>query len=318
MDITSSKVSEDALQTSEKKLRAQTKQLKTTLRKLKQTQSKLIQSEKMSSLGQLVAGIAHEINNPVNFIHGNLTHAQGYITDLLKMIRLYQAHYPEPSVDIQQMSNELELDYIASDLPKLLTSIRSGSDRIRQIVLSLRNFSRLDESELKKADIHEGLESTLMILSNRLKATDTRRTIEVVKAYENIPPVECYVSQLNQVFMSILANAVDAIEEAAIKTPEPDKRYQIALQTFQKDSVVVIRITNNGPPIAEATAHRMFDPFFTTKPVGQGTGMGLSISYQTIVELHKGTLEYTQTADQKTVFSIEIPTRPFTAGPVLS
>lgn len=303
IDITDSKEAEAALQHSEAQLRSQTQQLKTTLKQLRLTQSKLVQSEKMSSLGQLVAGIAHEINNPINFIHGNLTHAQGYIQDMLKIIRLYQAHYPTPISEVQTVSDEIELDYVLSDLPKLLQSVQAGANRIRQIVLSLRNFSRLDESELKRADIHEGIESTLMILGSRLKATASRHAIEVVKAYENIPLVECYVGQLNQVFMNILANAIDAIDG----TSEVDKIYQIVLQTFQREDRVVIQITNNGPPIPQEIAQRMFDPFFTTKPVGQGTGMGLAISYQTIVELHQGSLEHSRTADQKTVFTIEIP-----------
>lgn len=303
MDITDSKQAEAALQQSETQLRLQTQQLTATLQQLRQTQSKLIQSEKMSSLGQLVAGIAHEINNPVNFIHGNLTHAQSYIQDMLSVIRLYQAHYPAPIQEIQAISEELELDYVLHDLPKLLNSVQAGADRIRQIVLSLRNFSRLDESELKRANIQEGLESTLMILGSRLKATASRYAIEVVKAYENIPMVECYASQLNQVFMSILVNAIDAIDGAST----PGKIYQILLQTFQRNRHVVIRITNNGPPIPPSSVQRMFDPFFTTKPVGKGTGMGLAISYQTIVDMHQGSLEYSQTEDQKTVFTIEIP-----------
>ncbi|MEL6813314.1 MAG: PAS domain S-box protein [Cyanobacteria bacterium J06598_3] len=306
MDITGLKQTEANLQKTESRLLKQTEQLKATLGELKHTQSKLIQSEKMSSLGQLVAGIAHEINNPVNFIHGNVTHAQTYIQDMLKVLRLYQAHYPLPIPEIQDLIEELELDYVVKDLPKLLNSVQLGTERIRKIVLSLRNFSRLDESELKQANIQEGLESTLMILSSRLKATASRHAIEVVKAYENIPPVECYVGQLNQVFMNILVNAIDAIDSASLS----DKIYQIVLQTFQKEAYVVIRITNNGPPIPPEASQRMFDPFFTTKPVGQGTGMGLAISYQTIVDLHNGSLDYSQTPDQKTVFSLEIPIVP--------
>jgi len=305
MDITDSKEAEEALQASETKLREQTQQLETTLTQLRCTQSKLIQSEKMSSLGQLVAGIAHEINNPVNFIHGNLTHAQTYIQDMLKIIRLYQAHYPTPIPEIQAVNRELELDYVLNDLPKLLQSVQAGTNRIRKIVLSLRNFSRLDESELKRIDIHEGIESTLMLLGSRLRATASRHAIEVVKAYENIPPVQCHASQLNQVFMNILVNAIDAIDGAS----ESDKIYQIVLQTFQKEEHVVIRITNNGPPIASNTIKQIFDPFFTTKPIGTGTGMGLAESYQIIVGLHRGSLEHSQTADQKTVFTIEIPLR---------
>ncbi|MEM6451463.1 MAG: PAS domain S-box protein [Cyanobacteria bacterium P01_D01_bin.105] len=313
MDITENKEAEAALQKSETQLRSQTQQLQTALKQLRRTQSKLIQSEKMSSLGQLVAGIAHEINNPVTFIQGNLTHAEAYIQDMMKIIKLYQAHYPAPIPAIQAISDELELDYVLCDLPELLQSVQAGSDRIRQIVLSLRNFSRLDESELKRTDIHEGIESTLMILSSRLKATPFRSAIKIVKAYENIPPIDCYASQLNQVFMNILVNAIDAIdigcESDEDEPPKDDRKkaYQIALQTFQKEARVIIRIANNGPPIPADAAQRMFDPFFTTKPIGKGTGMGLAVSYQTIVDLHKGTLEHSQTDDKQTVFTIEIP-----------
>jgi signal transduction histidine kinase len=310
MDITADKAAEAALQASETRLKSQTQRLKATLKQLKQTQSQLIQSEKMSSLGQLVAGIAHEINNPVNFIHGNLIHAQSYIQELLKIIQLYQKHYPTPVSEIQALGNELEIEYVSHDLPQLLASIQAGAHRIREIVLSLRNFSRLDESLLKRVDIHEGLESTLMILTNRLKATASRQAIEVVKAYENTPLVECYVSQLNQVFMSILVNAIDAVDGAIDLT----QKYQILLQTFQKGDAVVIRITNNGLPIPTDIGQRIFDPFFTTKPVGKGTGMGLAISYQTIVDLHRGSLTYCQ-EDQRTAFTIEIPVKVSLAQP---
>lgn len=303
MDISHTKQAEADLLRSEVELKTQAEQLKTALRRLKRTQSKLIQSEKMSSLGQLVAGIAHEINNPVNFVHGNLSHVQSYIQDIMRVIRCYQAHYPTPIPTIQELSDELDLDYIVQDLPKLISSMTSGTERIRQIVLSLRNFSRLDESELKTADIHEGLESTLMILGSRLAATKNRREIEVIKAYENIPAVECYVSQLNQVFLSILTNAIDAIDEAG----KSDRTYQILLQTFQTAEFVVVRITNNGLPISKADRKRLFDPFFTTKPVGKGTGMGLAISYQTIVDLHQGILDCSQSEDRKTIFTLKIP-----------
>ncbi|MEO1619736.1 MAG: ATP-binding protein [Cyanobacteria bacterium J06632_3] len=258
----------------------------------------------MSSLGQLVAGIAHEINNPVNFIHGNLNYVRSYTQDMLKLIRLYQAHHPTPHSTIQTLIDDLELDYVVNDLPKLLDSLQQGTRRIREIVLSLRNFSRLDESGLKRTDLHEGLENTLMLLGSRLKETIARPAIEIVKAYECIPLVDCFASQLNQVFMNILTNAIDAIDEAAAP---PAEKHQILLQTFQRDDRVVIQISNSGPPIAEETSQRMFDPFFTTKAVGKGTGMGLAISYQTVVGLHKGILEYTQTSDQKPTFVIEIP-----------
>ena len=304
IDITDIKQAQFELEVSENKLRAQTKQLKSTLKKLKETQTKLIQSEKMSSLGQLVAGIAHEINNPASFIHGNVGHAQSYIQDLLKVLKLYQTHYPVPSPDIQALSQDLELDYILKDLPKLMGSLKTGTQRIRQIVLSLRNFSRLDESALKQVNIQDGLESTLMLLANRFKATATRSEISLVKAYEHIPEVECYPSQLNQALMNILVNAIDAIDAAATKRP-----YQIVIQTFQQGSQATVQLTNDGPPIPHNVSQQMFDPFFTTKPVGQGTGMGLAVSYQIVVGTHRGSLEYSQTADKKTVFTISIPIR---------
>ena len=306
IDITSRKQIEANLQKSEFKLRAQTKQLKATLKSLKQAQVKLIQNEKMSSLGQLVAGIAHEINNPVNFIHGNITHVKDYTQDMLQLIRLYQAHYPTPNSPIQTLTNELDLDYVASDLPKLLNSVRLGTERIQKIVLSLRSFSRLDEVGLKRVDVHEGLENTLMLLSSRLSKTAFRPTIKIIKAYERVPIVDCYASQLNQVFMNILSNAIDAIDEDTETELKASAR-QIMLQTFAKNNRVTIQIANSGPPIPTRISSKMFDPFFTTKEVGKGTGMGLAISYQTIVDLHKGTLEYTKTANGHPAFLIEIP-----------
>ncbi|MEL7141075.1 MAG: PAS domain S-box protein [Cyanobacteria bacterium J06573_11] len=316
IDITALKQTEAELQRSERQLRLQTQKIKETLQTLKDTQVKLVQSEKMSSLGQLVAGIAHEINNPVNFIHGNLNHVNNYTQDLQKLVRLYQAHYPTPDSEIQTLTDDLELDYVAKDLPKLVQSIRQGTERIRDIVLSLRNFSRLDEVGLKRTDVHEGIENTLMLLGNRLKETVTRPKIELIKAYEHIPVIDCYASQLNQVFMNILANAIDAIDgAAALATKKSEdtanqatpQSPQIAIQTFQKSEHIVIQITNNGLPISQKVSQYMFDPFFTTKPIGQGTGMGLAICYQTIVGLHRGILEYRPTADHKTAFLIEIP-----------
>ena len=312
-DITDRKQSETRLQKSQTQLRAQTKQLKATLKKLKHAQIKLVQSEKMSSLGQLVAGIAHELNNPATFIYGNLIHIREYTQDLLKIVRLYQAHYPTPNASIASLNKDLELDYVASDLPKLLDSVQIGTERIRKIVLSLRNFSRLDEAGLKRVDIHEGLENTLMLLSSRLCATTVRPEIKIVKAYESLPLVDCYADQLNQVFMSILVNAIDAIDRSSncrdqsASSPEANSVCQVVVQTFQRNDNIVVQITNSGPPVPPDISHRMFDPFFTTKGVGQGTGMGLAISYQTIVDLHKGFLEYTCTSEGKPTFVIEIP-----------
>lgn len=326
MDITDRKQAEAKLQASEARLRSQTKQLQTALQELQQAQVKLIQSEKMSSLGQLVAGIAHEINNPVSFIHGNITHIKEYSQDMLKLIRLYQAHHPTPHPTIQALTDDLDLNYVVKDLPKLLDSMRLGTNRIRNIVLSLRNFSRLDESALKQTDIHEGLENTLMILSSRLESTALRPAIKVIKAYERLPAIECYAGQLNQVFMNILGNAIDAIDEAVEaeaastqsleraaaspinrQTVGSEVEPKIVLQTFQKSDRLVIQITNSGPSIPAHISQRMFDPFFTTKAVGKGIGMGLAICYQTIVDLHKGILEHRPTADGRPTFVIEIP-----------
>ncbi|WP_232251333.1 amino acid permease [Oscillatoria acuminata] len=293
----------------------QAQELKTALSELKQTQSQLIQTEKMSSLGQLVAGVAHEINNPVNFIYGNLTYTSDYTTDLLALIHLYQASYPEPNPEIDALIDQIELDFLTEDLPKMIASMKVGAERIRQIVLTLRNFSRIDESDMKPVNIHEGIESTLLILQNRLKPTAQYPRIEIIEEYSELPEVECFASQLNQVFMNILSNAIDALHErvkAAILTPDggevPSPR--ITIRTAALDSHWVrIAIADNGPGIPESICNRLFDPFFTTKPVGEGTGLGLSICYQIVVEKHGGRLYCASEPEQGTEFIIEIPVR---------
>ncbi|WP_264321456.1 PAS domain S-box protein, partial [Zarconia navalis] len=283
---------EEALKISEGRLRQKAQELQQTLQELQQAQMQLIQSEKMSSLGQLVAGVAHEINNPVNFIYGNLSHINDYTQDLLGLLEVYRDCYPEPISAVEEEIEAIELDFLIEDLPKILKSMKVGTDRIKDIVLSLRTFSRMDEAEMKAVDIHEGIDSTLMILQNRLKAKSTGREIEVIKNYGNLPPVECYAGQINQVFMNILANAIDALEMAI----ERDRRsianpkIQICTQVT-KDGWVSIGIADNGPGISEAVTQKLFDPFFTTKPIGKGTGMGLSISYQIVTERHGGSLE---------------------------
>ncbi|BAU13518.1 integral membrane sensor signal transduction histidine kinase [Leptolyngbya sp. NIES-3755] len=295
---------EDYNQTLEDKVDARTQELKEALNELKRTQAKIVQSEKMSSLGQLVAGIAHEINNPVNFIHGNLGHVQENIQDLLDLIELYQSEY-QATIAIANKIEEIDLAFLQDDVPKLLNSMTVGTERIREIVKSLRIFSRLDEAEVKAIDIHEGIDSTLMILQNRLKAKPDRAEIQVIKDYAELPMVQCYAGQLNQVFMNILVNAIDALEEGLVK--DPTHQPHIKIGTKQMGESIEIAISDNGTGIPESVQSRIFDPFFTTKAVGKGTGMGMSISYQIITEKHGGELECVSTPGQGTLFLIRIP-----------
>lgn len=280
----------------------QAQQLEQALLKLQKTQAQLIQTEKMSSLGQLVACVAHEINNPVNFIHGNISHASEYIQDLLSLAELCHQHQSELAPEIQKKIQELDLDFLMEDLPKLLSSMKIGTHRIQQIVLSLRNFSRLDEAEMKPVNIHEGIDSTLLILHNRLKAKPGCETIHVTKEYGELPMVECYAGQLNQVFMNILGNAIDALEN------QPDAVGNITIRTSVKDEQsILVEISDDGPGMPPEVQNRIFDPFFTTKPVGKGTGLGLSISHQIITEKHRGTLQCNSEIGQGTKFYIELP-----------
>ncbi len=300
------------------------KELEHSLHQLQATQAQLLQTERMSSLGHLVAGVAHEINNPVNFIHNNLSYASAYFYDILSLLRLYQEHYPNSPEAIAEQAELVNIDFIAKDLPKLLTSMQRGSDRIRSIVLSLRNFSRVNEDEMKAVDLHEGIENTLLILQHRLQAKGQYPEIQVLKDYGDLPPVECYPGQLNQVFMNILSNAIEAFTLPEVGSPEhPSPAITIRTEVSSQFSVVgseletplktqnlrsvVIRIADNGPGMTEAVKARLFDPFFTTKPVGHGTGLGLSISYQIVVEHHRGILTCTSVPGQGTEFLIEIP-----------
>jgi signal transduction histidine kinase len=309
----------DSAQTNAANAQAQAILIEKALADLQKTQSQLIQTEKMSSLGQLVAGVAHEINNPVNFIYGNLNHANRSVQNLLDAIALYQTNYPEPVPEIAKFLNEIDLEFLQEDLPKMLTSMKIGADRIRQIVLSLRNFSRTDQEGRKPFNIHEGLDSTLLILQNRLKAYGDRPAINLTKRYGNIPIVNAYAGQLNQVFMNILSNAIDAIDESIINRDHAtDIAQHLASEisiitelnpptTENHQLIVVIRIVDNGRGIPEDILKKLFDPFFTTKPVGKGTGLGLSISYQIVVEKHQGRLECFSKVGVGTEFRIEIP-----------
>ena len=324
-DVTERLADESLVRASEEKYRLQASKLENALHELKNAQSQLIQAEKMSGLGQLVAGIAHEINNPVNFIYGNLSYADTYTSELLNLVKLYITHYPSPVEPIRQKLQEIDVDFIGDDFLKLISSIRIGAERIQGIVRSLNNFSRSDEAKFKLVDVHEGLDSTLMILQSRLKATTSRPKILVDKNYGDLPEVECYAGQLNQVFMNLLTNAIDALEEDALANgtwqminnqPEwvrPDgKISQISIQTevqtnSQNDEFLIIKIADNAGGIPEELRNRLFDLFFTTKPVGKGTGLGLSIAYQIVTENHGGKLSFNSEIGTGSEFVIEIP-----------
>ena len=281
----------------------QAKKLTQTLKQLKQSQTQLIQTEKMVTVGQLVAGIAHEINNPVNFIYGNLAHVREYVKELLSVINIYREYSPQLNSKIQEKLNKNDLDFLIEDLPKILSSMEIGTERISKIVRALRNFSRLDEAQAKGVNIHEGIDSTLLILRHKLNVkVHSNRCIEIVKNYAKLPDLECYPAQLNQVFMNILSNAFDALEEYDVQ-----KNPKIEIFTENNDDHVTIRIVDNGPGMTKKVQNRIFDPFFTTKTVGKGTGLGLSISYQIVVENHKGQLKCISKLGQGTQFYITIP-----------
>ncbi|WP_392531177.1 sensor histidine kinase [Nostoc sp. C117] len=295
--------------------KAQTQKLQQALQDLQLAQTQLIQSEKMSSLGQLIAGVAHEINNPVNFICGNLRYVAEYAQDLLHLLQDYQKFLPVAPPDLQSELDNIDLEFIMEDLPKMLDSMKLGSDRIVEIVQSLKNFSRHDETQIKAVNIHDGIDGTLMILRHRLKASAHRPAIEIVKDYAKLPPIECYPGQLNQVFMNILANAIDALEESLVishcSLASNESQMTVPVITIRTQILdrewVVIRIADNGPGMNEKVIQRIYDPFFTTKEIGKGTGLGMAISHQIIVDRHGGILKCRSELGEGTEFWIQIP-----------
>jgi PAS domain S-box-containing protein len=311
-DITKRKEAEIGLQELNQRLEFQAVKLRATLEQLQQSQIQLIQREKMSALGNMVAGIAHEINNPLGFLSGNLQPAQDYVKDLFELLDLYEKKLPQPDSDIIEKIEDIDLAYLREDLPKLLHSMHEGIKRIRSISTSLRTFSRADTEHRVPYHLHEGLDSTLLILKHRLKANEHRPGIEVVENYSKMPAIRCFPGQLNQVFMNLLANAIDALDEsnqgksfAEIQVKPTCITVTTELSADQKWAV--IKIKDNGIGMTEATQNKMFENLFTTKEVGKGTGLGLAIARQIIVEKHHGMIEVHSVCGQGTEFSIKIP-----------
>ncbi|WP_334806191.1 hybrid sensor histidine kinase/response regulator [Nostoc sp.] len=298
--------------TLEKRVAERTAALSRALKDLQESQLQLVQTEKMSALGQLVAGVAHEINNPVGFIHGNLGHASVYFQDMANIINLYQQHYPNPVPKIQEEIAGIDLKYMLSDLPNLISSMKEGVQRIRNISTSLRIFSRADSDRKVFCNIHDGIDSTIMILKHRLKASEARPDIKIVKSYDILPDLECFIGQLNQVFMNLLANAIDALEESNIGRTYIEVEAnpnEILIQTTltEDNNHILIRIKDNGIGMSADVQEKIFDHLFTTKSVGQGTGLGLSIAHHIVVEKHGGTLEVNSALGNGSEFIIKLP-----------
>ncbi len=298
--------------TLEERVQERTTELTESLQKLQQTQLQLIQREKMSTLGQLVAGIGHEINNPIGSIGGNLFHIKEYANYLLRLVTLQQKYLPHPSPEIEELVDEIDLEYLAEDMPKLLESMYQGISRLKNISMSLRTFARADISSKVDFQVHEGIDSTLMLLKHRLKADENHLEIQVVKQYGELPPISCYSGQLNQVFMNIIANAIDAFDElnknrSAQEIVARPNIITITTSVDVEQETVTICIKDNGPGMTPEVQARIFEQSFTTKPVGKGTGLGLAISYQIIVDKHNGQINCVSTPGDGTNFIITLP-----------
>ncbi len=310
-EIADRRKTEIKLKKSQAQLTLKAQELEKTLQELQEAQTQLIQTEKMSSLGQLVAGVAHEINNPVNFIHGNIEPLKEYLHNFSTVINLYRTHYPQPVHQIENYIKYIDLEFILKDTNQVIASLEVGTKRIREIVLSLRNFSRLDEADMKEVNLHEGIDNTLLILQHRIKEKPQHSEIEIIKEYGDLPLIECYPGQLNQVFMNILNNAIDAMDSYTadnnlIETTSINKKIIIKTKMIN-NKFITIHIADNGAGIPAEIRNRIFDPFFTTKPVGKGTGLGLSISYQIVTATHRGSLQYITVPGKGTEFIIKLP-----------
>jgi signal transduction histidine kinase len=310
-EIADRRQTEIKLKKSQAQLTLKAQELEKTLQELQEAQTQLIQTEKMSSLGQLVAGVAHEINNPVNFIHGNIEPLKEYLHNFSTVINLYKTHYPQPVHQIENYIKDIDLEFILKDTNQVIASLEVGTKRIREIVLSLRNFSRLDEADMKEVNLHEGIDNTLLILQHRIKEKPQHSEIEIIKEYGDLPLIECYPGQLNQVFMNILNNAIDAMDShkednILIETTSINKKIVIKTKMVN-NKFITIHIADNGAGIPAEIRNRIFDPFFTTKPVGKGTGLGLSISYQIVTATHRGSLQYITVPEEGTEFIIKLP-----------
>ena len=292
-----------------RELEANNQRLSQTLQELKTTQGQLIQTEKMSSLGRMVAGVAHEINNPTGFIQGNIAPARHYFEDLLEILKLYEEEYPEPSSELQEKIEELDIEYLQEDVEKIFASMQNGCDRIHNIVRSLRTFSRLDEAKMKITDLQADLDSAIMLLENRLLKSGLNSPIEVIKSYGNLPKITCYAAQVNQVFFHIISNAIDALCSKGEDPASTPPTIKITTEALDGEKVK-ITISDNGEGMSEDTQSKIFDPFFTTKPVGKGTGLGLSTSYQIIVGEHGGNLICSSELGRGTEFTIILPVTP--------